>query len=196
MRGMNEIHIVVTLALNPHNANILSAGTTGGVYRTADGASSWHKVNNGLVPAEILDAALSMPVNILQVDPVNPDTVYAGTTKGLFKTTNQADAWFRIGESLPDQFISSLALDPTNPQIVYVTGQAGIYKSMDGGNTWKASHQELTALNVRTIVISPCDSQTLYAGTNGSGLYRSADGGASWAPVPLNTRPVAAGAIR
>ncbi len=67
---------------------------------------------------------------------------------------------------------------------------------MDGGNTWKVRHQGLTTLNVRTIVIPPRDSQTLYAGTNGSGLYRSANGGASWAPVPLDKRPVAAGAIR
>ena len=67
---------------------------------------------------------------------------------------------------------------------------------MDGGKTWKASHQGLTTLNVRTIVRSPHDSQTLYAGTNGSGLYCSANGGASWAPVPLDKRPVAAGAIR
>lgn len=187
MKGMKEVHIVVALALNPGDPRILYAGTTGGVYRSADGASSWRKVNNGLIPAEILDAALSLGVNTLMVDPVTPDTVYAGTTKGLFKTTDGAKSWVRIGESLPDQFISALAIDPTRPQVLYVGGRAGVHKSRDGGESWQAINQGLQTLNVRTIVMSPRDPQILYAGTNGSGLYLTDDAGEHWKPILLNS---------
>lgn len=193
MTGMKEVHIVVTLAMSPKNPRVLYAGTTGGAYRSQDGAATWQKVNNGLIPAEVLEASLSLGVNTLVVDPVNPDTVYAGTTKGLFKTKNQADSWERIGQSLPDQFISTLVIHPTQNQVLYVGGRAGVQKSLDGGQTWLPMNNGLETLNIRTIVMSPLDPQTVYAGTNGSGLYRSTNGAQTWSRVQLATGPSPSG---
>ncbi len=187
MAGMKEVHIVVTLAINPKNPRILYAGTTGGAYRSEDGAMTWKKVNDGLIPAEILEASLSLGVNMLAVDPVNTDVVYAGTTNGLFKTTNRAESWERIGQALPDQFISSVVIHPTLTNVLYVGGRAGVLKSADGGRTWQAMNTGLATLNIRTLAMSLRDPQLLYAGTNGSGLYRSKDGGDNWTSVPLTT---------
>ncbi|WP_447973677.1 WD40/YVTN/BNR-like repeat-containing protein [Nitrospira sp. Kam-Ns4a] len=189
MNGMKEVHIVVTLAINPHNPRILYAGTTGGAYRSLDAAASWHKINNGLIPAEVLEASLSLGINTLIIDPANPDTVYAGTTKGLFKTTNRGDLWVRIGQSLGDQFVSSLVLHPGNPNILYAGGRAGVFKSLDGGQTWQAINEGLATLNVRTIVMNPKNPETLFCGTNGSGLYVSRNGGKTWTRVPLTAGP-------
>lgn len=189
MAGMKEVHIVVTLAINPTRPNILYAGTTGGAYRSRDGAESWQKINAGLIPPEVLDASMALGINILAIDPLNPDTVYTGTTKGLFKTVNQGDSWTRIGQSLSDQYISSLLVDPTDPQVLYVGGRAGVEKSLDGGKTWTPVNEGLATLNVRTLALSPLDRHTLFLGTNGSGLYRSTDGAKSWVSLPLVLRP-------
>lgn len=188
MAGMKEVHIVVTLAMDPTNPHLLYAGTTGGTYRSRDGAASWQKVNAGLIPEEKLDASLALGINTLVVDPVNPTTVYAGTTNGLFKTTNHADSWTRVGQSLPDQFISSLVVHPTQDAVLYVGGRAGVQRSADGGQTWQAMNQGLETLNIRALVMSPRNPQLLYAGTNGSGLYRSTDGAATWTKVPLTVK--------
>ncbi|MFM8552114.1 MAG: WD40/YVTN/BNR-like repeat-containing protein [Nitrospiraceae bacterium] len=185
MAGMKEVHIVFTLALDPTRPNIFYAGTSGGAYRSLDGTATWQKVNTGLIPPEILDAALSLGVSTIVIDPRNPDRVYAGTNNGLFVSADRADTWTRIGQSLADQYISSLTIDSTNPSVLYAGGRSGIYKSLDGGKTWQAMNVGLETLNVRTIVMSPHNPETLYLGTNGSGLYRSRDGAKSWARVSL-----------
>ena len=192
MAGMKEVHIVVAMAMDPGNPKLLYAGTTGGAYRSRDGAASWQKVNKGLIPEDLLDASLALGVNTLVVDPIHTNIVYAGTTKGLFKTTNEAESWTRIGESLPDQYISCVAVHPAQPSTLYVGGRAGVQKSTDGGTTWQAMNQGLATLNIRTLVISPRDPNLLYTGTNGSGLYRSTDGGTNWTRVPLAPQPAAA----
>jgi photosystem II stability/assembly factor-like uncharacterized protein len=191
MAGMKEVHIVVALAMDPKDPQLLYAGTTGGAYRSRDGAASWQKVNTGLIPEEMLDASLALGVNQLLVDPVDPKIVYAGTTNGLFKTTDRAESWTRIGQALPDQYISSLVIHPTRHDTLYVGGRAGVLKSADGGHTWKAMNGGLATLNIRTLVMSPRDPQLLYAGTNGSGLYRSTDGAAAWTKVPLAAKAAA-----
>lgn len=186
MAGMKEVHIVVSLAMDPTNPRLLYAGTTGGAYRTLDGGASWQKVNTGLIPDQVLNASMALGINTLVVDPLNPAVVYAGTTNGLFRSTNRADSWEQIGQAMPDQFVSSLLVHPTQAGLLYVGGRAGILKSMDGGSTWDTKNQGLETLNIRTLVMSPRDTQLLYVGTNGSGLYRSTDGGQAWTHVPLH----------
>lgn len=185
MNGMKEVHIVTSIAINPKDPTILFAGTTGGMYRTDDGAMSWKKINNGLIPESELMASMALGVNAIEIERTNPGIVYAGTTKGLFRTTNGGDQWERIGESLSDPFISSMLLHPTELSQLYVGGPKGVWKSLDGGKSWQAMNQGFSTLNIRALAMNPKNPKVLYAGTNGSGLYRSTDAGATWVPVPL-----------
>ena len=185
MVGMKEVHIVVSIAIHPRDARVLYAGTTGGVYRSDSAAMGWKKINNGLIPEQELMGAMALGVNAIVFDVVNPDIVYAGTTKGLFRTATRGEQWERIGQSLPDLFVSSILLDPTQPKTLYIGGPGGVWKSLDSGQTWIATNNGLTSLNIRALAMSPRDSHILYAGTNGSGLYRSTDAGATWTPLPL-----------
>ncbi len=185
MNGMKEVHIVTSIAINPKEPAVLYGGTTGGVYRSDDGAATWKKVNNGLIPETELMAAMALGVNAIEIDRTNPDVVYAGTTKGLFRTGNKGEQWERIGQSISDPYISSLVLHPKEPAQLYIGGPAGIWKTSDGGRTWQAINQGLATVNIRALAMDPQNTQTLYAGTNGSGLYRSTDAGATWTAVPL-----------
>lgn len=190
MNGMKEVHIVTAIAMNPQAPTTLYGGTTGGMYRSEDGAMSWKRINNGLIPESELMASMALGVNAIEIDQTNPTIVYAGTTKGLFRTVNKGEQWERIGQSLPDPFISSLLLHPTEPSQLYVGGPKGVWKSSDSGKTWQAINQGITTLNMRALAMSAKNPQLLYAGTNGSGLYRSTDAGATWTAVPLTAAPV------
>jgi photosystem II stability/assembly factor-like uncharacterized protein len=185
MNGMKEVHIVTSIAINPKDPTILYGGTTGGIYRSEDAAMSWKKINNGLIPENELMASMALGVNAIEIDRLNPDIVYAGTTKGLFRTVNKGEQWERIGQSLPDLFVSSIVIHPADPSILYIGGPGGVWKSANSGKTWEAVNQGLATLNIRALALAPQNAQTLYAGTNGSGLYRSTDAGATWTSIPL-----------
>ena len=185
MHGMKEVHYVVTLAMDPKNPDVMYAGTTGGVYKTTDGTAHWGLVNNGLIPKEKLDAAMALGVNSLVTDPHMPGTVYAGTTNGLFKTTDAGASWSRIEKGLADTYISAILIDPSNPNVLYAGTRKGVHKTTDGGQTWGEANTGLTTLNIRAMALSPTDPQTVFAGTNGSGLFRSRDRAKTWQHVPL-----------
>jgi photosystem II stability/assembly factor-like uncharacterized protein len=189
MTGMKEVHIVTSIAINRKDPTILYGGTTGGIYRSDDAAMTWKKINNGLIPEKELMASMALGVNTIELDPLNPDIVYAGTTKGLFRTATKGEQWERIGQGLPDPFVSSIVIHPTEPTLIYVGGPRGVWKSPDSGTTWQVMNQGLKTLNIRALAMAPKDPRTLYAGTNGSGLYRSTDAGETWISVPLKAAP-------
>ena len=189
MNGMKEVHIVTAIAINPKDPAVLYGGTTGGMYRSDDSATTWKKINNGLIPESELMASMALGVNAIEIDPINPDVVYAGTTKGLYRTTTKGEVWERIGQTIADPFISSIVLHPNDPSVLYIGGPAGVWKSADAGKTWQAKNQGLGTLNIRALAMDPKHLETLYTGTNGSGLYRSTDAGASWTAVPLAAAP-------
>src|SRR6478736_3450940 len=88
MEGMKEVLMVVTLGMDPTRPAILYAGTSGGVYKTVNEGGHWEKVNNGLVPPEIIKSSRALNVTSIHVDSFEPETVYAATLAGLFKTTD------------------------------------------------------------------------------------------------------------
>lgn len=184
MEGMKEVLMVVTLAMDPTRPSILYAGTSGGVYKSIDQAGHWEKVNNGLVPPGMLKTSRALNVTSILVDPYAPDTVYAATLSGLYKTTDAAQAWTRVGGSLADQMIIAMVLDRTRQGVIYITGRDGVHRSEDGGATWKLINSGLATTNVRAIAQSATDPRIFYAGTNGSGLYRSKNAGETWEPMP------------
>lgn len=184
MEGMKEVLMVVTLGMDPTRPAILYAGTSGGVYKSVDQAGHWTQVNNGLVPPDMVKTSRALNVSAILVDPFQPDTVYAATLSGLYKTTDAAASWQRIGDTLPDQMIISMILDRGRQDVLYIVGRDGVHRSEDGGNTWKTINEGFATTNVRTIGQSPTDAKVLYAGTNGSGLYRSVDAGDTWQPMP------------
>ena len=189
MNGMNEINFVVALAVDPEHPNIIYAGTSGGVYRSFDGAENWTKINDGLVPDDAKLASMALGVNKLVIDPSNTNLVYAGTTKGLFKTSNKGMSWSKLETSLGDPYVSSLVVNPKNSSQIFMGTSEGVFESQDAGVTWIPRQEGLGNLNIRVLVMDNQNSSILYCGTNGSGFYKSNDGGKYWHSLPLTLLP-------
>ena len=95
----------------------------------------------------------------MQIDPVNPDVVYAsmwearegpwednnivnGTGGGLFKSSDGGSTWHPLTNGFPKDLSQIyVAIAPSNPRRLYATiseatGKLGVYRSEDAGDSW------------------------------------------------------------
>jgi len=108
-----------------------------GIYKTTNGGNSWSPVNNGLDPL----------TNDLQIDPIDPETLYAATESGVYKTSDGAASWRPLAIDEPGTPIIDLAIDPINPLTLYAISPHNLYRTRDGGQTWYVSSLGLPLLN-------------------------------------------------
>ena len=98
-------------------------------------------------------------VTDVEIDPRNPDVIYAATYQrrrhiwsllaggpgsGIHKSTNGGESWRRLETGLPkgDMGKIGLAVSPADPDVVYATIEAneeerGFYRSRDRGEKWE-----------------------------------------------------------
>ncbi|SDD56967.1 WD40/YVTN/BNR-like repeat-containing protein [Sporomusa acidovorans] len=114
-------------------------------------------------------------------DPVRPSTLYAATSRGVLKSSDNGAGWSPLNQGLPgEQPPSCVAVNPFNSKVLYAGYDGlGIFQSMDGGVTWQAINEGLPNLYVRCITVSPKDSNLIYAGIQG-GVVLSTNGGKAW----------------
>jgi hypothetical protein len=117
----------------------------------------------------------------LVVDPTAPTTLFAGTTDGVFKSTDGGTSWNGNSTGLRGSG-AVLAIDPVTPHILYAGTDVGVFKSTNGGTSWMLASQ-FTSLFVSGLVIDPRMPTTLYAG--GDDVFKSVDWGAHWSAAGL-----------
>src|SRR5204862_47603 len=62
----------------------------------------------------------------IAVDPRNSDTLYAGTTRGVFSTADGGGTWTEIGVGLQDAYVGALTIAP-DERVLYDGTVGGVY---------------------------------------------------------------------
>src|SRR5712664_573293 len=135
-------------------------------------------------PASAVMTIVDSEVFRVVLDPRDSNTLYAGTSNGVFKSTDQAESWYAINSGLPRSArAQAVTVDPQDSQTIYVglDFPGGIFKSANGGDVWEPTGQTGGLDNVLDIVIDSNDPNRVHVA--GSGFYsyvRSTDGGRDW----------------
>lgn len=112
----------------------------------------------------------SPSINELTIVTQNPNTVFAATTEGVFKSTDGGANWSpkRNGLSTFGGLeVTNLVVDPANPQNVYIsTWGDGVYRSTDGGENWS---QVADPLALRQVEMLPAGVEQVRVG--GAALF-------------------------
>ena len=174
------------------------------MYKSVDGAANWNNDNYGFGGSFATNVG-SLSVTALVVDPSQPSTVYAGTSNGVFKSTNGGRTWSEMNNGLTNRNVVAMVINPSAPSTLYVAisnffgGGTGVYKSTDGGSTWNPRNNGIIHTELLSLAIDPVTPNTLYLGVNfccvtGSHIYKTTDGGDSWAPI-ANAPPLSPASI-
>jgi len=143
-----------------------------GMYHSLNGGVQWVKY-------------MSIPniyrrTQLMRMDPSNPNTLYAGTTSGLWKTVNEKD-FRRLTPG--DWIINAMLIDPRNPnKLIIGTEREGVQISNDAGETFASAnngfhHQHISDVAMdrehpeRALVVLTFDNNAFLA---------TKDGGNSW----------------
>ncbi len=170
------------------NITVLVATAGQGVMRSSNGGQSWSRA--GIDQGMHSDAI----VRCLSNDPDTPQTLLAGTDKGLYRTPDAGRSWQLIDTPLSDYSVWNLTRNPRNPNVIYAgTGTptpAALFKSIDRGESWEKLPVQVaeTCPNVGIprftgLAVDPHDQDRIWAGIEVDGVRSSEDGGQTWRDV-------------
>ncbi|HXU34052.1 MAG TPA: hypothetical protein VN851_26060 [Thermoanaerobaculia bacterium] len=174
---------VQRLVVAPDDPEVVLAVTQGPgsahrIWRSSDGGAHWLPA----VKPPRRERALLLPYDLVFASDA-PQTVYAATENGLFRSPDGGSSWDFW--TLSGVLAVALARDPQAPATWFVAGisradlHSSIYRSDDAGATWREtpsvgrpSFDDLPGLLFFR-------AGALYAQWSGA-LYRSTDGAATW----------------
>lgn len=196
---------VSAIVVSSGGAGTLLAGTSAGVFRSADGGRQWSRAGLASIdafaagPAGTVYAATSFGIakstdgglswveghkgcaHTIAVSPHNPSVLYADTCgSGILKSTDAGGTWTAVNNGMaPKAVVWGIAVDSTDDAIVFAATGKGIFKSTDAGQSWQSTTSDWTYC----VAFDPGDDRHLLAGTSGRGVFESTDGGTTWTPV-------------
>jgi len=120
---------------------------------------------------------------VLKQDPSNPSVVYAGTTEGLWRTSDLGKTWKRV--SNPEVVVNDVLIDPRNSnRVLLATDRSGVLASDNGATTFVGSNHGYTHRYVTSIVADKSDPNSIMVGVVNDrefgGVFISHDHGQNW----------------
>ncbi len=145
------------LAVDKGNSNVVYAGGYNGyLFKTTNGGVTWFSSATGL----------SGTIYDIKIGSTKANTIYAGTSSGVFKSTNAGANWTNTGCTN----VQAVLINPTNENEIYAATSAGVYKSTSGGGGWTLMNTGLQNTNTTSLGINP--NNYVFVGTAGSCMYR------------------------
>jgi len=203
--GLRDGQQIPQIAIDPRDPNKLLVAVAGhpygpneerGIFRSTDGGQSFSKV---LYKDENTGGA------DVQIDPTNPDTVYAtlwearegpwengawnGTGGGIFKSTDGGRNWQPLTKGLPEGIVqANVTICAANPNRLYSSvatkTAVGIYRSDDGGQSWVQATTDprpagrIGGGDLSVPRVDPKNPDTVYVASTVT--WKSTDGGKTW----------------
>lgn len=153
--------------------SVLYCGTEPGeVYKSVDGGDHWSNAS--------MNESFGSGVTSVEVNPFNPDVVFAGGNAGVFRSTDGAATWTNV---LPQTNfgVNEILINLQDTQQVLAATNKGLYRSVNGGVNWT----QLLTQKCYDVKSNAANASVMYLLKNNPSLnicefYLSTDSGATW----------------
>jgi photosystem II stability/assembly factor-like uncharacterized protein len=202
--GLRETNSISRIIINPRNPDIVYVAAVGrlwgpneerGVFMTTDGGKTW---------AKTLYIDKNHGASDLEIDPQNPNILYAGMwlferkpwthtsgsdKGGVFRSTDGGRTWNKVTNGLPKMIGRiGLAVSQSNPNVVYAITEAkegALYRSDNKGETFQMTYQRNNIVSrgfyYTTVRVDPSNENKVFAVS--SPLFVSIDGGRNFRTI-------------
>lgn len=205
--GLKETNTISRIIINPRNPDNVYVAAVGrlwganeerGVFMTMDGGKTWTKT---------LYIDNQHGISDLEIDPVNPNILYAGVWRferkpwtftsgsekgGIFRSIDGGRTWNKMDKGLPKLIGRiGLAVSASNPNVVYAMLEAKegtLYRSDDKGENFRMVNRQQNLVSrgfyYTQVKVDPTDENKVYAVA--SLLFKSLDGGRNFQRIAPN----------
>lgn len=194
-----------SITIDPHDADVVYVGTagpwgtytSGALFRTTDGGSSWEKLNGGI--------DVDYTVMAVSLSPRQPGVIWIATSLygaggvwdgTVYRSTDNGDRFFSPDpKPINGSSLAGLTCHPEEPDVVFAAGGIGVVRITIQGTNWLSELVVEGSGMAAPVAFTPGDANVAYAGWNrpaslgGDGLpklSRSRDGGHTWETRTLN----------
>lgn len=206
--GLKETEHISAIVINPQNPDIVYIGALGhafgpnderGVFMTTDGGQTWTKT---------LFIDNQHGVADLEIDPTNPNILYAGMWSferkpwthrsgsekgGVYKSIDGGRTWNKLTNGLPKLMGRiGVRVAPSNPNVVYVIVESKdgtLYRSDDRGENFRNVSKNTDIVSrgfyYTRVRVDPTNENHIFAVA--STLYNSVDGGKTFRSITGRT---------
>ncbi len=202
--GLKDTERISAIAIHPQNPDVVYIGALGhafgpneerGVFMTTDGGKTWTKT---------LYIDNQHGVADLDIDPTNPNILYAGMWSferkpwthrsgsekgGVYKSIDGGRTWNKLTNGLPKLMGRiGIRVAPSSPNVVYAIVEAKdgtLYRSDDRGETFRNVSKQDSIVSrgfyYTTVRVNPTNENHIYAVA--STLFTSVDGGKTFRSI-------------
>ncbi len=198
--GGAAAHSIVVGAADEDTVHV--AMSTGGVYRSKDGGTTWEARNTGISAYFMPDPhpEFGQCVHKIAADAAVPGRLYAQNHHGVYRTDDDAETWKSIADGLPSDFGFVMLTHPRDAGRAWVIplkadgerippeGRLAVHRTDDAGNTWTRLDSGLPDAEFNAVLRDAAATDTadpvgVYFGTRGGEVYASADEGETFARI-------------
>ncbi len=172
---------VIKVLIHASDTNTVYAATdTAGVFVSSNYGAAW--TSRGLHGDTV--------ITDLVYNYSGPDTLFAVTNYGLFRSLNRGNTWSESSTGLnADALYLTKIVQSTSDSTKYylATSTGRIYRSTNSGASWSVYGTVPGVDNITSIIVDNTDNNILYVGVNDTlttdGVYKTTNGSA-WSKIP------------
>lgn len=193
-----------TVLLDPSNRQrMYVAISSGGVYRTDDGGTTWSAQNRGIVATFLPNKypEFGQCVHKIAMHPKRPERLFLQNHWGVYRSDDCAESWTDIAHGIPSDFGFPVVVHPANSDSAFIIpvesdefrctcdGRLRVYRTRNGGESWEALTRGLPQKGAyETVLRDAMTTDTseplgIYFGTRSGQLFGSRDEGRTWQKI-------------